>query len=70
MRIVAGRFGGRRLIVPKDSRVRPTADRVREAYPGHTYQRLAAIKRRYDPNNLFRLNQNVPPAGTGAEASS
>ena len=32
MRIVAGRFGGRRLVVPKDSRVRPTADRVREAW--------------------------------------
>jgi 16S rRNA (guanine966-N2)-methyltransferase len=32
MRIVAGQFGGRRLVVPKDSRVRPTADRVREAW--------------------------------------
>ena len=32
MRIVAGEFGGRRLIVPADSRVRPTADRVREAW--------------------------------------
>ena len=32
MRIVAGRFGGRRLVVPKDARVRPTADRVREAW--------------------------------------
>jgi 16S rRNA (guanine966-N2)-methyltransferase len=32
MRIVAGRFGGRRLVMPKDSRVRPTADRVREAW--------------------------------------
>jgi 16S rRNA (guanine966-N2)-methyltransferase len=32
VRIVAGRFGGRRLIVPKDGRVRPTADRVREAW--------------------------------------
>ena len=39
------------------------ADRVREAYPPRTYERLAAIKRRYDPDNLFRLNQNVPPAG-------
>jgi 16S rRNA (guanine966-N2)-methyltransferase len=29
---VGGQFGGRRLIVPKDSRVRPTADRVREAW--------------------------------------
>ncbi|MCA1836845.1 MAG: 16S rRNA (guanine(966)-N(2))-methyltransferase RsmD [Actinobacteria bacterium] len=32
MRIVAGQFGGRRLVVPKDNRVRPTADRVREAW--------------------------------------
>jgi 16S rRNA (guanine966-N2)-methyltransferase len=32
MRIVAGQFGGRRLVVPKDTRVRPTADRVREAW--------------------------------------
>ncbi len=36
--------------------------RVREAYPAATYERLAAIKRRYDPDNLFRLNQNIPPA--------
>jgi FAD/FMN-containing dehydrogenase len=35
--------------------------RVREAYPGPTWDRLVAIKRRYDPTNLFRLNQNVPP---------
>jgi 16S rRNA (guanine966-N2)-methyltransferase len=32
MRIVAGEFGGRRLVVPRDARVRPTADRVREAW--------------------------------------
>ncbi|MDF3016891.1 MAG: linked oxidase domain protein [Thermomicrobiales bacterium] len=37
-------------------------DRVREAYPPATYDRLAVIKRRYDPGNLFRFNQNVPPA--------
>lgn len=36
--------------------------RVREAYPGGTWDRLAAIKARYDPGNVFRLNQNVPPA--------
>ncbi len=41
--------------------------RVRDAYPGATWDRLAAIKRRYDPGNLFRLNQNIPPA-TGEEA--
>jgi FAD/FMN-containing dehydrogenase len=40
-------------------------DRVREAYPPATYARLADIKRRYDPGNLFRFNQNVPPAPTG-----
>src|SRR3954451_1802993 len=38
------------------------ADRVREGYPDATYRRLAEIKRRYDPTNLFRLNQNIPPA--------
>jgi FAD/FMN-containing dehydrogenase len=37
-------------------------ERVRAAYPGATWERLRAIKRRYDPTNLFRLNQNVPPA--------
>jgi FAD/FMN-containing dehydrogenase len=38
------------------------AARTREAYPGSTWDRLAAIKARYDPANLFRLNQNIPPA--------
>jgi FAD/FMN-containing dehydrogenase len=37
-------------------------ERVRAAYPGATWDRLAAIKARYDPTNLFRLNQNIPPA--------
>ena len=36
-------------------------DRVRDAYPPATYARLAEIKRRYDPENRFRFNQNVPP---------
>jgi hypothetical protein len=39
--------------------------RIREAYPGSTWDRLTAIKARYDPTNLFRLNQNIPPAGGG-----
>ena len=38
-------------------------ERVHAAYPGSTWDRLVAIKARYDPNNLFRLNQNIPPAG-------
>jgi FAD/FMN-containing dehydrogenase len=36
--------------------------RIRQAYPGRTWDRLAQIKARYDPANLFRLNQNIPPA--------
>jgi FAD/FMN-containing dehydrogenase len=36
-------------------------ERIRAAYPGSTFDRLAAVKARYDPTNLFRLNQNVPP---------
>lgn len=36
--------------------------RVREAYPGATWDQLRAVKARYDPTNLFRLNQNIPPA--------
>jgi FAD/FMN-containing dehydrogenase len=37
-------------------------ERVREAYPEPTWDRLTKIKARYDPTNLFRLNQNIPPA--------
>jgi FAD/FMN-containing dehydrogenase len=37
-------------------------ERVRQAYPGETGERLARIKRRYDPGNLFRLNQNIVPS--------
>jgi FAD/FMN-containing dehydrogenase len=37
-------------------------EEIHAAYPGATYERLAAIKGRYDPTNLFRLNQNIQPA--------
>ena len=36
-------------------------DRVRASY-GANYDRLAAIKAKYDPSNLFRVNQNIKPA--------
>ena len=39
-------------------------ERVRQAYPGATWERLAAVKRRWDPTNLFRRNQNIPPTTT------
>jgi FAD/FMN-containing dehydrogenase len=38
--------------------------RIREAYPGSTLARLQDVKARYDPANLFRLNQNVRPEGS------
>ena len=40
------------------------ADRTRQAYGEAKLERLTALKTRYDPTNLFRLNQNIPPAGT------
>ena len=36
--------------------------RVRAAYPGATWDRLARVKAAYDPDNVFHHNQNVPPA--------
>jgi FAD/FMN-containing dehydrogenase len=38
-------------------------ERVRAAYPDATWDRLTAVKATYDPDNVFRLNQNIPPAG-------
>ncbi len=41
-----------------------TTDRVREqAYGAEKWQRLVAVKNKYDPTNFFRLNANIPPDG-------
>ena len=38
-----------------------TEERVRAAYGAETYDRLVALKRRYDPENVLRRSQNVDP---------
>ena len=47
--------------------------RVRTAYSDADYERLAAIKATHDPQNLFRVNHNIPPAsreGRGCRTSA
>jgi Berberine and berberine like len=42
------------------------AEHVRAGYGPEKYARLAALKDKYDPNNLFRINQNIAPSRAGA----
>jgi FAD/FMN-containing dehydrogenase len=49
----------------------PAADAdIAAAYPAATYQRLARVKRRYDPGNVFRRNHNIPPEGAYAASGT
>lgn len=41
----------------------PSQERMRQAY-GSNYDRLTMLKKKYDPTNFFRLNANIPPAGS------
>ncbi len=45
-------------------------DRVEAAFGPEKYQKLVALKDRYDPQNLFKLNQNIPPSGRTNGASA
>jgi hypothetical protein len=41
--------------------IRDEADRIKAAYGAEKYERLVALKSKYDPTNLFRLNKNIQP---------
>ncbi len=43
-----------------------SAERVRAAYAPEDYERLVALKDRYDPKNIFRFNRNIQPSKNGS----
>jgi hypothetical protein len=45
----------------------PEPDRVRDAFGEGKYERLVALKDKYDPENLFRGNQNIKPSRATGE---
>jgi FAD/FMN-containing dehydrogenase len=68
-RVAAGRAYGDSILPLSTGRSYVNAiegegtDKVRAAFGAATYDRLAAVKARYDPDNVFHLNQNVRPSG-------
>lgn len=48
----------------------PEPNRVRDAYGEKKYERLVALKDKYDPDNLFRLNQNIRPSTPAGEPAA
>jgi FAD/FMN-containing dehydrogenase len=56
----------RRAGVPMTFSADAGDERVRATYGGEKFARLVALKDKYDPENLFRLNQNIKPSGASA----
>lgn len=50
---------------PQVNFVNADEDRLRRVYGGEKYERLVALKDRWDPGNLFRLNANIAPSAGG-----
>jgi hypothetical protein len=54
-------FGIDRPAFPNFIETDEAASRLRESYGEDKYKRLVELKRKWDPGNLFRLNQNIVP---------
>jgi FAD/FMN-containing dehydrogenase len=50
------------LVTADGELVKASAQENSDAYGTRKYDRLQALQRQYDPDNFFRMNQNIPPA--------
>jgi FAD/FMN-containing dehydrogenase len=55
------RFSSNGVYVNEMGDEQESLDRIAEAYGANTYERLVALKNKYDPDNFFRLNPNIKP---------